>query len=120
MAIGTGAAIESSDVALVRGDLGSVVKALRLSRATTFKKIKQKPVLGIFLQCGHDSGCYVGFVASFAVGSGHGSEFSECGLEFATVAEDAVIGHVFATSPHHVSANSARWNKVWWQNDRDT
>jgi len=24
------------------------------------------------------------------------------------------------TSPHHVSANSARWNKVWWQNDRDT
>lgn len=42
MAIGTGTdiAIESSDVTLVRGDLSSVVKALRLSRAT-FKKIKQ-------------------------------------------------------------------------------
>ncbi|RMF63754.1 MAG: heavy metal translocating P-type ATPase [Calditrichaeota bacterium] len=42
MAIGTGTdiAIESSDVTLVRGDLQSVVKAFRLSKAT-FAKIKQ-------------------------------------------------------------------------------
>ncbi|MFQ5605490.1 MAG: heavy metal translocating P-type ATPase [bacterium] len=42
MAIGTGTdiAIESSDITLVRGDLSSIVKALRLSYAT-FRKIKQ-------------------------------------------------------------------------------
>ncbi len=42
IAIGTGTdiAIESSDITLVRGDLTSIVKAVRLSRAT-FRKIKQ-------------------------------------------------------------------------------
>lgn len=42
IAIGTGTdiAIESSDVTLVRGDLSSVVTAIRLSK-NTFKKIKQ-------------------------------------------------------------------------------
>jgi Cu+-exporting ATPase len=42
IAIGTGTdiAIESSDVTLVRGDLSSVITAIKLSRAT-FKKIKQ-------------------------------------------------------------------------------
>ncbi len=42
VAIGTGTdiAIESSDITLVRGDLSSVVKAVKLSRAT-FRKIKQ-------------------------------------------------------------------------------
>src|SRR6056297_444154 len=42
IAIGTGTdiAIESSDITLVRGDLSSVVTAVKLSRAT-FKKIKQ-------------------------------------------------------------------------------
>jgi Cu+-exporting ATPase len=42
IAIGTGTdiAIESSDITLVRGDLSSVITAVKLSRAT-FKKIKQ-------------------------------------------------------------------------------
>jgi P-type Cu+ transporter len=42
MAIGTGTdiAIEASDITLVRGNLGSVVSAIRLSRAT-FQKIRQ-------------------------------------------------------------------------------
>jgi Cu+-exporting ATPase len=42
IAIGTGTdiAIESSDITLVRGDLSSVVTAVKLSRAT-FRKIKQ-------------------------------------------------------------------------------
>ena len=42
IAIGTGTdiAIESADVTLVRGDLSSVISAVKLSRAT-FKKIKQ-------------------------------------------------------------------------------
>lgn len=42
IAIGTGTdiAIEASDITLVSGDLSSVVKAIKLSRAT-FKKIKQ-------------------------------------------------------------------------------
>ena len=42
IAIGTGTdvAIEASDITLVRGDLGSVVSAIRLSRAT-FQKIRQ-------------------------------------------------------------------------------
>lgn len=42
IAIGTGTdvAIESSDITLISGDLTSVVKAIKLSRAT-FKKIKQ-------------------------------------------------------------------------------
>jgi len=42
MAIGTGTdvAIEAADVTLVRGNLTSVVQAMRLSRAT-FSKIKQ-------------------------------------------------------------------------------
>lgn len=42
IAIGTGTdiAIESSDITLVRGNLGSVVTAIKLSRAT-FRKIKQ-------------------------------------------------------------------------------
>jgi Cu+-exporting ATPase len=42
IAIGTGTdiAIESSDITLVRGDLSSVVTAIKLSQAT-FKKIKQ-------------------------------------------------------------------------------
>lgn len=42
IAIGTGKdiAIESSDITLVRGDLSSVITAVKLSRAT-FKKIKQ-------------------------------------------------------------------------------
>jgi len=42
VAIGTGTdiAIEASDVTLVRGDLGAVVTAIKLSRAT-FRKIKQ-------------------------------------------------------------------------------
>jgi Cu+-exporting ATPase len=42
IAIGTGTdiAIESSDITLVRGDLSSVVTAIKLSRAT-FRKIKQ-------------------------------------------------------------------------------
>ena len=42
IAIGTGTdiAIEASDITLVRGDLSSIVAAVRLSRAT-FKKIKQ-------------------------------------------------------------------------------
>lgn len=42
MAIGTGTdiAIESADITLVRGELGGVIKAIKLSRAT-FKKIKQ-------------------------------------------------------------------------------
>ncbi len=42
IAIGTGTdiAIESSDITLIRGDLSSVVTAIKLSRAT-FKKIKQ-------------------------------------------------------------------------------
>ncbi|MBM7624708.1 heavy metal translocating P-type ATPase [Sporohalobacter salinus] len=42
IAIGTGTdiAIESSDVTLVRGDLSSVITAIKLSRAT-FRKIKQ-------------------------------------------------------------------------------
>lgn len=42
IAIGTGTdiAIESSDITLIRGDLSSVVTAVKLSRAT-FKKIKQ-------------------------------------------------------------------------------
>ncbi|HEX9653522.1 MAG TPA: copper-translocating P-type ATPase, partial [bacterium] len=42
IAIGTGTdiAIESADITLVRGDLASVVAAIKLSRAT-FKKIKQ-------------------------------------------------------------------------------
>jgi len=42
IAIGTGTdiAIEASDITLVRGDLGSVVSAVKLSRAT-FRKIKQ-------------------------------------------------------------------------------
>ncbi|HEA47208.1 MAG TPA: copper-translocating P-type ATPase [bacterium] len=42
IAIGTGTdiAIESSDITLIRGDLSSVITAVKLSRAT-FKKIKQ-------------------------------------------------------------------------------
>ena len=42
IAIGTGTdiAIESSDITLVRGDLSSVVTAIKLSHAT-FRKIKQ-------------------------------------------------------------------------------
>jgi len=42
IALGTGTdiAIESADITLVRGDLSSVVEAIKLSRAT-FKKIKQ-------------------------------------------------------------------------------
>ena len=42
IAIGTGTdvAIESSDITLIRGDLTSVVRAIKLSRAT-FRKIKQ-------------------------------------------------------------------------------
>jgi Cu+-exporting ATPase len=42
IAIGTGTdiAIESSDITLVRGDLSSVVTAVKLSRAT-FRKIRQ-------------------------------------------------------------------------------
>jgi Cu+-exporting ATPase len=42
IAIGTGTdiAIESSDITLIRGDLSSVVTAVKLARAT-FKKIKQ-------------------------------------------------------------------------------
>jgi P-type Cu+ transporter len=42
IAIGTGTdiAIEAADITLVRGDLGSVVSAIKLSRAT-FQKIRQ-------------------------------------------------------------------------------
>ena len=42
IALGTGTdvAIESADITLVRGDLGGVVSAVKLSRAT-FRKIKQ-------------------------------------------------------------------------------
>jgi Cu+-exporting ATPase len=42
IALGTGTdvAIESADITLVRGDLGAVVSAVKLSRAT-FRKIKQ-------------------------------------------------------------------------------
>lgn len=42
IALGTGTdvAIESSDITLVRGDIGAVVSAIKLSRAT-FRKIKQ-------------------------------------------------------------------------------
>ncbi len=49
IAIGTGTdiAIESSDVTLVRGDLSSVVTAIKLSKAT-FRKIKQNLFWAIF------------------------------------------------------------------------
>ncbi len=49
IAIGTGTdiAIESSDVTIVRGELSSIVEAVRLSRAT-FRKIKQNLFWALF------------------------------------------------------------------------
>ncbi|KUO96182.1 hypothetical protein ATW55_14735, partial [Ferroacidibacillus organovorans] len=74
---GTDVAIETADIALLRGDLLSVVTAIRLSKAT-IKKNSAKPVLGVWLQF---TRCPAGRIRVHQSGNRrrrHGAQFGEC------------------------------------------
>ena len=60
MGTGTDVAMQAADLTLVRGDVEAVPEALHLARRMN-RIVRGKPILGFYLQCGHDSTGNAGF-----------------------------------------------------------
>jgi len=86
MSTGTDVAMHSADVTLMRSDPSLVADTIDISRRT-YRKIKQKPVLGIYLQPGWYTIGSLWLAKSNYCRCSHGAQFSECCDQCLDVAE---------------------------------
>ena len=97
MGTGTDVAMESAGITLLKGDLGGIVRARRLSQAT-MNNIRQKSVLRLHLQRRRHPDCRGDPLSQFRYPAltdhcrgGNGAVISECGRQCITIARDASV-----------------------------